>query len=243
MQDFFIYGKHPLFLLLKNRKRKIKKIYTSNFEELIKFIDTNKIVLDKKIIEKKSNIEITKIAKEDINHQGFLAIVSERKNMDIDDFINNECKDKNNLPKIIILDQVTDPHNVGAIIRTALAFGVEYLIVTKFNSSKDSATIVKTSAGFSEVINMIEVTNINKAIEDLKKIGYFIIGMAGEAKNNLKEIKDSKNLCLVVGNEGNGIRPLVKKNCDILTKIEMNNDVESLNVSVATAITIYQLWG
>lgn len=242
MQDFYIYGKHPTFILLENQKRKIKKIYTSNFEELIDFIEKNKININKNIIEKKSNQEITKILKEDVNHQGFLAIVSERKNLAIDDFIKNNCINKNNLPKLIILDQLTDPHNIGAIIRTAMAFGVNYIITTKFNSAKDSAIITKTSAGLSEMINIIEVTNLNRTIEELKNIGYFIIGMAGEAKTNLKTINDPKNLCLVVGNEGNGIRQLVKKNCDILAKIEMKNNVESLNVSVATAIAIYQLW-
>lgn len=242
MQDFFIYGKHPTFILLQNQKRKIKKIYTSNYDSLIDFINENKINIDKNIIEKKSNQEITKILKEDVNHQGFLVIVSERKNLDLDDFIKNECRDKNNLPKLIILDQLTDPHNIGAIIRTALAFGVKYIITTKFNSAKDSAIITKTSTGLSEMIELVEVVNLNRAIEELKKVGYFVIGMAGEAKTNLKTIKDSENLCLVVGNEGNGIRQLVKKNCDILAKIEMDKNVESLNVSVATAIAIYQLW-
>ena len=242
MQDFFIYGKHPIFILLQNQKRNIKKIYTSNFDILIDFIKKNKININKNIIEKKSNQEITKILKDDVNHQGFLAVVGERKNLDLYDFIKNECEDKDNLPRLIILDQLTDPHNIGAIIRTALAFGVKYIITTKFNSAKDSAIITKTSAGLSEMIDLIEVVNLNRTIEELKKVGYFVIGMAGEAKINLKTMTDSKNLCLIVGNEGNGIRQLVKKNCDILAKIEMENNVESLNVSVATAIAIYQLW-
>lgn len=242
MKDFYIYGKHPSLILLKNQKRKIKKIYTSNFDFLNRFIKENKININTNLIEKKSNSEITKIAKEDINHQGFLILVGERKNLTIEDFIKKECKDKNNLPKLIILDQLTDPHNVGAIIRTALAFSIKHIITTKFNGINDSAIITKTSTGLSEMIDIIEVINLNRTIEELKKVGYFIIGMAGEAKTNLKDIKDSTNLCIVVGNEGNGIRPLVKKNCDILTKIDMNECVESLNVSVATAIAIYQLW-
>ena len=84
---------------------------------------------------------------------------------------------------------------------------------------------------------------LNNTIETLKKCGYFVIGMAGEAKQDIKEIKDSNNLCLVIGSEGNGIRQLVKKNCDELYKITTNSEVESLNASVATAIAIYKLWG
>ena len=243
MKDFFIYGKHPCFTLLQNQKRKIKKIYTSNFDILNKFIEENKININKNIIEKKSNNEISNIIKENVNHQGFLILASERKKTTLDEFIEKECKNKNNLPKLIILDQLTDPHNVGAIIRTAMAFGVKHIITTKFNSVNDSAIITKTSTGLSEVIDIIEVVNVNNTIEELKKVGYFIIGMAGEAKTNIKTIKNPENLCLVIGNEGNGIRQLVKKNCDILVKIEMNEEVESLNASVATAIAIYQIWG
>lgn len=243
MKDFFVYGKHPCFILLKSQTRKIKKIYTSNFDILNKFIEDNKIHINKNIIETKTNNEISNIIKENVNHQGFLFLVSERKKTTLSEFIDKNCQNKQNLPKLIILDQITDPHNVGAIIRTAVAFGVKHIIVTKFNSVSDSAIITKTSTGLSEVIDIIEVVNINNTINELKKIGYFVVGMAGEAKVNIKKIKDTENLCLVIGNEGNGIRQLVKQNCDILTKIEIDKEVESLNASVATAIAIYQLWG
>ena len=241
--ELFIYGKHPVLLALKHNKRKIYKIYTSNIKELEEYLKKEKIKIQSNLIEFKNNNEIKKIAKDDINHQGYLAVVSNHFNYDFDDFIEKECKDKNNLPKLLILDQLTDPHNIGAIMRSAVAFGVKYIITTERNTPKDSGIIVKSSAGMSEMIDIIEVVNLNRALEELKKVGYFVVGMAGEAKTNLKSIKDSKNLCVVVGNEGNGIRPLVKKNCDILTKIEMDECVESLNVSVATAIAIYQLWG
>ena len=95
----------------------------------------------------------------------------------------------------------------------------------------------------SEKINLIVVSNLNNTIKELKKIGYFIIGLDGNAKLTLDKITDSSNIAIILGNEGKGIRELVKKNCDDLVKIPMQNNVESLNVSVATAITLYQLWG
>lgn len=239
---FFIYGKHPIFSALNNQKRRFFKIYTSNLKEIKKYITKNNINIKKDIIEYKSNNEINKLFKDVVNHQGYAALVSGCKKITIDDFVIDECKNKRNLPKLIILDQLTDSHNIGAIIRTAVAFSVSYIIVTKYNMPKDSAIILKTSAGLSESVNIIEVININKTIEILKNVGYFIVGLAGEATEDIKNIKDKKNLCLIVGNEGNGIRQLIKKNCDFLYKINIQNNVDSLNASVATAIAIYQLW-
>lgn len=237
-----IYGKHPIFLALKNQSRKFFKIYSSNLDELQKYIVENNIKNVNNLIEFKSNNDLNKFFSESVNHQGYVALVSNCRKMNFDDFINSKCKNKNNLPKLLILDQLTDPHNIGAIIRTAVAFNVNYIITTKYNSPKDSAVIVKSSAGLSEIINNIEVININKTIEILKNKGYFVIGLAGETQRDIKTIKNSENLCLIVGNEGNGIRQLVKKNCDALYRINISKDVESLNASVAAAVAMYQLW-
>lgn len=237
-----IYGKHPFFLALKNRSLDFEKIYTSNVSELEDFINKNNIKLVKNIINIKSNSELNKIFS-DINHQGYICYLKKRKYLDFQDFIDEKCDNKNNLPRIIILDQLTDPHNIGAIIRTCLAFDVKYIIKTKYNSPKDMAIISKTSAGLSEFINIIEVQNLNNTIKSLKKVGYFVIGLAGEATNDIKTLNNGTNIVIVIGSEGNGMRPLIKNNCDILYKITMANEVESLNVSVATAIAIYKLWG
>lgn len=245
-EKIFIYGKHPVLLALKNRKRKFYKIYTSNLDELDSYIKKENIDIDNvQNIEYKSNNDLNKFFKNEVNHQGYVALVSSVKKANLDDFIdaiNNNYKHKT-LPKLLILDQLTDPHNIGAIMRTAAAFGVKFIIMTKYNSPKDSATILKSSAGMSENIETIEVININQTIEKLKKVGYFVIGLAGEAKEDIKNIKNNENLCLVLGSEGNGIRHLVKKNCDALCKINIVKDVESLNASVACAIAIYQIWG
>ena len=238
-KEIILYGKHPVLLSLKNRK--FFKIYTSNIKELEKYIKDNKININKSIIEYRDNNSLSKMVNNS-NHQGYVAITDIKKNLSIYDFV-DIIKDKKELPRLLILDQLTDPHNIGAIIRTAVAFNIEYIILTKYNSLNDLSIISKTSAGMINMVNIIEVINLNNTIDILKKAGYFIIGMAGEAKQDIKTITDNKNICLIIGNEGNGIRQLVKKNCDILCKITTNNNVESLNASVATAISIYILWG
>ena len=188
------------------------------------------------------NTEIDKIFNNrEKNHQGYLMKVAERQKITFDDFINS-LQNVKDLPKLLILDQILDPHNLGAIIRTSVAFGIEKIIITSYNSVKDTPIVAKASVGLNEFVNLIEVVNLNNAIKSLKNVGYFIIGLDGEAKITIDKITDSRNLALVLGNEGKGIRELVKRNCDELVKIPMENCAESLNVSVATAIAIYQLW-
>ncbi len=154
----------------------------------------------------------------------------------------HKINDKNNLPNILILDQITDPQNVGAIMRSALAFDFKKIIITEFNSAKESSAMIKASAGCIDYVDIYSGANLNNLLEELKKIGYWCIGLAGEANISCKKINDYENIALVVGSEGNGIRQLVKKNCDLLVKIPTNSDVESLNVSVATAIVLNQIY-
>ena len=239
----YIYGKQPLLLSLENKKREFLKIYVANIEEFKKIVENKKILVNFKIVEQRKNDFISNLIGQNVNHQGFLAEVRKRKTLSLDDFILKYCQNKQDLPKLLLLDEIQDPHNIGAIMRTATAFDIKNIIITSRNSIGDSSVIIKSSAGYSEFINLIEVNNLNYTIENLKKVGYFVIGLDGNTDKMITDIKKSNNFCLVLGSEGFGIRPLVKKNCDMLTKIEMKNGVESLNVSVACAIAIYQLWG
>src|SRR5690606_34913616 len=128
------------------------------------------------------------------------------------------------------------------IIRSAAAFGVNDIIIPKHNSPKDSAIISKSSSGMSELVNLIISGNINNLLINLKKIGYWCVALDGSAKINISQAKDYENIALVVGSEGAGVRQLVKKNCDLLVKIPMKSEVESLNASNAAAIALYELF-
>jgi 23S rRNA (guanosine2251-2'-O)-methyltransferase len=147
--SYFICGKNPSFLCLKNNKRKVHKIYTSDIEKITTFIKENNLPIEQQNIEYKTDAELTKIIKSnEIQHQGIVLKVGNRKNMDFDFFI-EQHKNNTVLPRLLILDEVVDPHNVGALMRTAAGFGVNYLIATSKNSARDSPTIAKTSAGYS----------------------------------------------------------------------------------------------
>ena len=238
----YIYGKQPLLLALENKKREFLKIYVANIDEFKKTVNDKKISVNFKLVEQKKNDFISNLIGQNVNHQGYLAEVKKRQTLNLDDFILKYCQNKQNLPKLLILDEIQDPHNIGAIMRTAVAFDVKNIITTSRNTIQDSSVVIKSSAGYSELINLIEVNNLNYAIENLKNVGYFVIGLDGNTTKTLDDITDGSNVCLVLGSEGAGIRQLIKKNCDELVKIVMKNNVESLNVSVASAIAIYKLW-
>jgi 23S rRNA (guanosine2251-2'-O)-methyltransferase len=241
--SYFICGKNPSFLCLKGKKREVCKIYTSDVEGMKDFLEKNSIKIKPEKIEFRTNTELNSFLKDkNVQHQGIVLEVKNRARMNFDVFLQLCKKNRQPLPKLLVLDEITDPHNVGAIMRTAAAFGVNYIITTFRHGVGDTPTIAKTSAGYSEMVELIEVANLNNAIKELKKVGYFVLGLDGNAKDDVKKLMDVKNMCLALGNEGRGLRSLVKKNCDFLCKIKTETSVESLNVSVACAVAIYQLW-
>ncbi|MFC1659347.1 23S rRNA (guanosine(2251)-2'-O)-methyltransferase RlmB [Pseudomonadota bacterium] len=239
----YIYGKHPVLMAILHKKRELKKLFVTDRTIKIfeKFIQQNSIILPKNLkIEKVNNKYITSLTSKNAVHQGFLLECSSTPKLSLNTFLNSIQTDMKKLPNILILDEITDPHNIGAIIRSASAFEFENIIITEKNSPKDSSIISKSSAGMVETVNLIQVTNLNSTIKELKEIGYWIIGLDSSAKQNINET-EFKNIALITGSEGKGIKELVKKNCDILVKIPMSNKVESLNASVATGIALYEL--
>ena len=142
---------------------------------------------------------------------------------------------------IVILDQVSDPQNIGAIIRSCVAFGVDGLVVQDKNSPVESGAMVKATAGTMEHIKISRVTNLSRAIEILKDCGYWVIGMDGYADVTIDKVNKDGKIALVMGSEGKGMRRLVQENCDTSVKLNIAPEVESLNVSTAAAIAIYEL--
>lgn len=246
-KDFiWIGGKNPCLLALKNQKRKIFEIIVNknNLEDLKFFFDKNSLQHLEKIVRVHENVFFQNIFHKDFVHQGIAIRASKiefKTQFDLLEEI-NLIEDKNHLPDILILDQITDPQNVGAIVRSAVAFNFKKIVFCEFNSAKETASLVKASAGNIDFAEIFVATNINNLIEKLKKIGYWCIGLAGEGVENEKKIAEYKNIVLVVGSEGAGMRNLVKKNCDLLVRINTNKEVESLNVSVATAIALNEIY-
>ena len=243
----WLYGKHSVLAAIKSKRRKISKIViTKNNKSLLdNFLLSNKVKIDNSLIKIADNNFISSLfPTNDVLHQGFALQCSLLPSITDKELILKLNKlGKNNLPAILILDQLTDPHNVGAIIRSAVAFGVKDIVITKHNFPKDSAIISKSSVGTVETVNIVIAGNINNLLADLKNLGYWCIGLDGEARSNINVAKTYDNIALIVGSEGSGIRQLVKKNCDLLVKIPISSQVESLNASNAAAISLYELFG
>lgn len=151
------------------------------------------------------------------------------------------AEQKKEKPFLLILDEITDPHNLGAIIRSAEAFGVHGIIIPKRRAVGVNATVVKTSAGAVEHMRIAKVSNINNTIRDLKERGLWIVGTDVNAEKSFEELNYDFPVAFVIGNEGKGVSKLVLQNCDFVVKIPMKGKINSLNASVAASILIYQV--
>ena len=176
-------------------------------------------------------------------HQGVVARVKPGKTFteaDLDDIL-SAAERKQQAPFLLILDGVTDPHNLGACLRNADAAGVQAIIVPKDNAARVTATVRKVAVGAAESVPLVQVTNLARTMKTLQQMGVWIIGTAGETDHCLYDEKLSGPMALVMGAEGKGMRRLTRENCDQLVKLPMAGNVSSLNVSVATGICLFEI--
>lgn len=232
-QQNILYGRHAVLCALANPKRKINKILCikENVEEIRK---VTKIV--PQVVEKK---EIDKLFSADAVHQGFALFCNRLEDYTLEEVI-DMAKEKEKC-HILILDQVTDPQNVGAIIRSAVAFNTLALIIQDKNSPQESGAMVKAAAGMIEYLPVVRVTNLSRAIEKLKDEGFWTVGMDGYAKTTIDKLEKPLKTAIIMGSEGKGMRRLVEENCDISVKLPMSPLTESLNVATAAAIALYEI--
>lgn len=228
---YYIYGKHPVFSALNNPKRQIEDILCTQM-----IFDANKKLISSKPYKIVNNDVLSKLL-ENQTHQGIAAKVKPIFSHNIEDI-----NIKNPKCKIAILDQITDPQNIGAIIRSAAAFNMDAIILPLDNSPNENGTIAKAACGTLELIKIIKVTNLNFCINYLKKHGFWVIGLTGEANDYFTDKLISDKVALVFGSEDKGIRRLVQENCDHLAKIPISDKVESINVSNAASIIFHSLW-
>jgi 23S rRNA (guanosine2251-2'-O)-methyltransferase len=230
-----IFGRHSVLCALNNPKRKIHNLFTTRetWDELEKTFPRLNFPVSK--LDKR---ELEKLIPPLSNHQNLILDVEPLVQPDIEDLIEQEENKK--FSCIVILDQVTDPHNIGAILRSAAAFNVSAVILPEYNSPKENNTIIKCASGAFEITPLISVTNINRTIMLLKQSGYWIIGLSGNTNNCLTNNILGEKIVFILGAEDKGIRKLIKENCDYLVKIPISNNVESLNVSNAAAICLHK---
>jgi 23S rRNA (guanosine2251-2'-O)-methyltransferase len=172
-------------------------------------------------------------------HQGVVAKAKPGKQYDESDL--DKIVSESSQPFLLILDGVTDPHNLGACLRTADAAGVDAVIVPKDNSATLTPVVRKVACGAAEVIPLVQVTNLARTLRELQDAGVWIIGTAGEAEQNIYACKLKGPMALVMGAEGKGMRRLTREHCDELIKLPMAGSVSSLNVSVATGVCLYEI--
>ncbi|MBI1806171.1 MAG: 23S rRNA (guanosine(2251)-2'-O)-methyltransferase RlmB [Ignavibacteria bacterium] len=175
----------------------------------------------------------------DTTTQGVVAIVGTKEYVELDDILAVAQK-RNEPPLVLILDEIEDPQNLGALIRTAECAGIHGIVIPKHHAASVNQTVAKTSSGASEYLPVAKVVNIANTLDDLKQKGFWIIGTDGEAEKLYTDVDYSTPIAIVIGNEGKGIRQLVKEKCDFVVKIPLYGKVGSLNASVAGALVMYE---
>jgi len=228
----YVYGKNAVKELLNNNKKINKAIIYDNFN-------------DKDIIYglKNKNIKMQFMSKKELdklelgNHQGIIIDVDNYQYYELDELLNSI---NGKYPFILIMDHIQDPHNLGAIIRTAESALVDGIIIPKDRGADVNSTVMKTSAGALDYMKVCKVTNLNNTIKDLKGKGYWIIG-ADMNGQNYRAVNYDVPIALVIGSEGSGISRLVKESCDYIVSIPMRGKINSLNASVAAGIIIYEI--
>ena len=228
-----IMGQHAALAAIENLTRVIISLKCTK-----EFFEKNKIAIENRGISKLFIVSRKEIDSEIKNnvHQGILLTCKSLKQISLEEINKNE---KN----IVILDSLNDSQNVGSILRTSYLFGIKTIISNKDNSFKINPFLIKSASGAFEKINFIEVINLNRTVEKLKKMGYWIVGFDMNAKSNISEVPKDLKKVLIFGSEGKGIRPLILKNCDFKTKINLNVEdrkIDSLNVSNCVSIALYE---
>ncbi|MDR3325929.1 MAG: 23S rRNA (guanosine(2251)-2'-O)-methyltransferase RlmB [Rhodospirillaceae bacterium] len=237
----WLWGNHSVLAALANPKRKclrflltIKSLRTNDLE--ISKIAKIKILPQIEIVE---NSYIENLLPLGAVHQGVALFVEPLKSTDIDNLIN--ITNDLNEAIIICLDQVTDPHNIGAIIRSSVAFGALGLIIPCRHTPNETGFLAKSASGALELLPLVHVTNLIQSLTKLKHAGFWIAGLDRNASITLANAKLKGKIVLIFGNECAGLRRLTREHCDYLINIPQSKLVESLNVSVATAIALYEL--
>ena len=235
-----IVGRHSILSALNNKNRKLHYLITTNtyLSKWKDIINELKLKLD---IVLKTREELDKINNYK-PHQNVILITEPLQRLSMDEFLSNH-KFNNKTPiRLILLDEVTDPQNVGAIIRSALAFKMDGLALSQRNSPNETSLLTKASSGAIEKLQIIELTNMSREIKKLQKFNFIIYGLASEGKKDVCELEhETGNIALIVGSEGKGLRRLTRENVDSLIKIQINTESNSLNVSNAASVAMFQL--
>ena len=235
-----LYGINPILEALKSAQRQCHKIVIEQGKTNPRIVSLQALVLS-------SNIKLESLPKKifqqkyrEFQHQGVIGYFTPIEPLELDVLI-HQALAKSPRPTLVILDEIQDPQNLGAIIRSAEIFGLQGLILPKNRSASLNETVAKCSAGAIESLPICWTSNLNQACTTLKENGFWIVALDSQGETYCSEFKFEMPTALIVGSEGKGIRPLLKKNCDFSIRIPMAGKVESLNASAACAVVFYEV--
>lgn len=237
-KGLWLFGRHAVLAALENPMRKIKRLIVVNksqdqYQPALTEIHLNHRALHPEIV---TIEQFEKLLPPDSVHQGIALLTAPLPDNHLED-VCGILHDRKNL--VLVMDQVTDPHNVGAIIRSAAAFGAKAIVTTDRHAPPESGALAKSASGALETLPWVRVTNLSRALDQLADMGYWRVGLDGYADQDIRDADFGDNIVLVLGAEGKGIRKGTADHCDGLVKLPISRTVESLNVSNAAAVALY----
>lgn len=238
-QRIYIYGKHAVRDALAKRPDVLKAVYVR--EEMLSSEERGILSTRHIPVYPLNPVKLPRGVSPDAVHQGYVAEISVRSLVQsYDDFIQT-CEVTNDTA-FAVLGEVQDPHNVGAVIRSAAAFGIQAILIPEHRQAQISGTVIKVSVGAVFSIPIVQIANTNRTLIDLKKRGFWVYGLEGDGSQSLPDEQFEKPTVFVLGNEAGGIRAKTLEHCDVQLSIPLTSMVESLNASVAAGIAFYA-WG
>jgi 23S rRNA (guanosine2251-2'-O)-methyltransferase len=224
-----LFGLHTVRAALSNPRRRKHMLYAT--KNALARLEADGGTIDSVPIEIREPRSLDRLAGPEAVHQGLV--------LDVSPLPSRQLRDLGAEPLLLVLDQVTDPHNVGAILRSAVACGAGAVIATRRHSATETATLAKSASGALDMIDLITVGNLATALGEIRDRGYRIIGLEGAAQDRLEDAFEGDRLALVLGAEGRGLRARTRECCDVLARIALSGSLQSLNVSNAAAISLY----
>ena len=235
----FVYGVLPVLELLRAENRRVEKIIVADGANENRLSDVLGLAQSNGVqIQKVPRENLERLVENGANHQGILAFVASAEYFNTEELL-SEIKDKEN-SLCVILDGVEDPRNLGAILRTVECAGADGVFIPERRAVGLTETVAKSSAGATEYVKVAKVTNVNRLIEELKENNIWVVGTSGDAEMDYTDWDWKQSSALVMGGEGKGLHRLTAEKCDVLVKIPLLGKIESLNVSVAAAVILYE---
>ena len=235
-----IFGFHSIESILLDNPEQVIKVLIQNGRKDKRIIDLiNNLDYQKISYSSTDRANLDKISKGEI-HQGVISEIILPPILNEDSFFNSIAS-FDQKPIVLILDSVQDPRNLGACLRSANAAGVSHVVINKDGSAPINSLVHRTSAGAINNLQIFHVTNLSRTIKEIQKRDIWVVGLDGTTQTSIYSVNLDGAIAIVVGSEGKGIRPLIKKTCDQVVSIPMSGNIESLNVSVATAITLFEI--